>query len=65
MSEDNTPTQNREAGKGSATRPTNHDAFSEGMDRIFGKRSKVTCPDCAEVFWLKVDEPHTHTCTQK
>lgn len=26
----------REAGKGDKQRPTNHEAFSEGYDRIFG-----------------------------
>lgn len=27
-----------EAGKGDTMRPTNHKAFSEGIERIFGKR---------------------------
>lgn len=65
MSEEHAPLQHREAGKGSTTRPTNHDAFSEGMDRIFGQRTKVTCPDCGKVFGLRADEPHIHTCTPK
>jgi len=28
----------REAGKGDKQRPTNHEAFSEAFDRIFGKK---------------------------
>jgi ribosomal protein L37AE/L43A len=40
-----------EAGKGDTMRPTNHKAFAEGMDRIFGKREveeddEPSCPSC-------------------
>jgi tRNA(Ile2) C34 agmatinyltransferase TiaS len=40
-----------EAGKGDTMRPTNHKAFAEGMDRIFGKRvieedDEPSCPSC-------------------
>jgi phage terminase large subunit GpA-like protein len=65
MSDQHPPIQHREAGKGSTTRPTNHTAFSEGMDRIFGQRGKVKCPDCGQEFWLRSDAPHNHTCAPK
>ena len=39
-----------EAGKGDTMRPTNHEAFSKGFDRIFGKREieddEPTCSSC-------------------
>jgi len=31
-----------EAGKGDKTRPTNYESFAEGMERIFGGKTKVT-----------------------
>jgi hypothetical protein len=31
-----------EAGKGDAMRPTNHEAFSAGHDRIFGKKAETS-----------------------
>ena len=31
---------NREAGKGSKQRPTNHSKYSESWDRIFGKKNE-------------------------
>lgn len=55
-----------EAGKGDDVRPTDHKAYSNGYDLIWGKhRDKVTCPDCGKEFWLRKDEPHIHTCTPK
>ena len=55
-----------EAGKGDTMRPTNHEAFSNGFDRIFGK-SKVpqNCGTgyCSCIECLKDDdEPSCPRC---
>lgn len=54
-----------EAGKGSAQRPTNHQAFSEAFDRIFGVTSKqlghVDAKDTSEEC---VDEDEEKICTR-
>ncbi len=65
MSEQHPPIQHREAGKGGKTLPTDHTAYGENMERIYGKRGKVACPDCGQEFWLRSDTPHNHTCTPK
>jgi hypothetical protein len=59
-----------EAGKGDTQRPTNHKSFSEGFDRIFGKRSepyKTTCNRCGKELWLDPVDAYSgiHTCTPK
>ena len=40
----------REAGKGDKQRPTDHQAFSMGYDRIFGDRADDTKPT-SEPIW--------------
>lgn len=46
-----------EAGKGSAQRPTNHQAFSEAFDRIFGVTSKqLDHVDASDISEECVDE---------
>lgn len=52
-----------DGGKGSAQRPTDHEAFSRNMDLIFGKK-KVTDainPDIQEVCQPRVQEPKEPT----
>ena len=52
-----------EAGKGSAQRPTNHQAFSEAFDRIFGTTSRqfghVDANDTSEEH-VDEDEENEH-----
>lgn len=43
----------REAGKGSRQRPTNHEKYSEGYDRIFGNRKKSEAEKFDEEVILK------------
>ena len=46
----------REAGKGSKQRPTDHTKYSEGYDRIFGKREDNTGTNKNEYYDILTTE---------
>ena len=65
-------TKYHEAGKGSDTRPTDHNKFSSGYDLIWGKKKNsvkvqdiCVCDNCGEEYYVDEGAKDTHVCQKE